>query len=262
MFPLLPFPEPSEIILFTLVIGRMAGLFTAIPLFGGKGVPSRVKVAIIFTMALVFFPVVRSYLPAIPTDVLSLGLLVGREVLVGLSMGLLSQVVFSAVEFCGQFIGMQMGFTTASMFDPTMGTQTAVLSVLENLLATLLFMTLGMHHLFLNAIIESYRVVPLGAWHVNGALLAFVVSTTGGIFTLAIKLAAPLMASLLAATVSLGVMARIFPQMNIFMMSFPLNIGLGFIVLGITAKVFFHTLSNSFANLSQQMSILFRLLGA
>ena len=98
MFPLLPFPEPSEIILFTLVIGRMAGLFTAIPLFGGKGVPSRVKVAIIFTMALVFFPVVRSYLPAIPTDVLSLGLLVGREVLVGLSMGLLSQVVFSAVE--------------------------------------------------------------------------------------------------------------------------------------------------------------------
>ena len=262
MLSLFHFPDPAEFTLFTLVLGRMGGLFSAIPLFGGKGVPARIKITIVFTMTLIFFPVVRAHLTRVPTDVLSLGLLVSREVLIGLSLGLLSQVIFSAVEFCGQFIGMQMGFTTASMFDPTMGTQTAVLSVLENLLATLLFMTLGMHHLFLNAIIESYRVVPLGAWHVNGALLAFVVSTTGGIFTLAIKLAAPLMASLLAATVSLGVMARIFPQMNIFMMSFPLNIGLGFIVLGITAKVFFHTLSNSFANLSQQMSILFRLLGA
>ena len=262
MFPLLPFPDVAEFALFTLVMGRMAGLFSAIPLFGGKIVPTRIKIAVIFVMALVFFPIVRANLPKIPVDILSLGLLVGREVLIGLSLGLLSQVVFSAVEFCGQFIGMQMGFTTASLFDPTMGTQLSVLSVFENVLATLLFMSLGMHHLFLRTIIESYRVVPLGAWHMSGELLAFVVTTTGGIFVLAIKLAAPLMASLLAATVSLGVMARIFPQMNIFMMSFPLNIGLGFIVLGITLRVFFHILSSSFAGLSQQITTLLRLIGA
>ncbi len=254
--------DVAEFTLFVLVLGRMAGLFSAIPLFGGKGVPTRIKIVLIFSMSLVFFPVVRVYLTAVPEDVLSLGLLVAREVLVGLSLGLLSQVIFSAVEFCGQFIGMQMGFTTASLFDPTMGTQVSVLSVLENLLATLLFMSLGMHHLFLRAIMESYQLIPLGAWHVSGELLTFVVATTGGIFTLAIKLAAPLMASLLAATVSLGVMARIFPQMNIFMMSFPLNIGLGFIVLGITVKVFFHILGNAFLTLSQQITTLFRLLGA
>ena len=261
MLSLLHFPDPSEFILFTLVMGRIGGLFSAIPLFGGKGVPARIKVALILVMSLVFFPAVRSHLSVVPTDVLSLGLLVVREVLIGLSLGLLSQVIFSAVEFCGQFIGMQMGFTTASLFDPTMGTQLSVLSVLENLLATLLFMSLDMHHLFLRAIIESYQVIPLGAWHVSRELLTFFVATTGGIFVLAIKLAAPLMASLLAATVSLGVMARIFPQMNIFMMSFPLNIGLGFVVLGITVKVFFHILSSAFLSLSQQINTLFRLLG-
>ena len=99
MFPLLPFPDVTEFALFALVMGRMAGLFSAIPLFGGKVVPMRIKVALIFVMALVFFPIVRAQLPGIPSDVLSLGLLVGREVLIGLSLGLLSQVVFSAVEF-------------------------------------------------------------------------------------------------------------------------------------------------------------------
>ena len=261
MLSLFHFPYPAEFTLFTLVLGRMGGLFSAIPLFGGKGVPARIKITIVFTMTLIFFPVVRAHLTRVPTDVLSLGLLVSREVLIGLSLGLLSQVIFSAVEFCGQFIGMQMGFTTASLFDPTMGTQVSVLSVLENLLATLLFMTLGMHHLFLRAIVDSYEVIPLGAWHMSPELLTFVVTTTGGIFVLAIKLAAPLMASLLAATVSLGVMARIFPQMNIFMMSFPLNIGLGFIVLGITVKVFFNILGSSFLSLSQQITTLMRLLG-
>lgn len=262
MFPGIPFPDVAEFVLFTLVLGRMAGLFSAIPLFGGKGVPARIKIVVIFVMALLFFPIVRTLLPKVPEDTFSLGLLVVREVLIGLSLGLLSQVIFSAVEFCGQFVGMQMGFTTASLFDPTMGTQLSVLSVFENLLATLLFMSFGMHHLFLRAIVESYQIVPLGAWHMSSELLAFVVATTGGIFVLAIKLAAPLMASLLAATVSLGVMARVFPQMNIFMMSFPLNIGLGFIVLGITVTVFLYILGNAFAALTHQITTLFRLFGA
>lgn len=262
MFPLLPFPDVSEFALFTLVLGRMAGLFAAIPLFGGKSTPPRVKVAMVFAMTLLFFPVVRTKMPELPADSLSLALLMVREGLVGISLGLLSQVIFSAVEFCGQLIGTQMGFSAASLFDPAMGTQMSVMSVLQNLLAMLLFMTLGMHHVFIRAIVESYGVVPLGAWHVTGGLLQFVIATTTGVFILAVKLAAPVMAAILAATVALGVMARIFPQMNIFMISFPLNIGLGFLVLGVTLLVFFRTLGNAFNGLGQQINVLFRLLGS
>jgi flagellar biosynthetic protein FliR len=212
-------------------------------------------------MTLVFFPVVRGRMPQLPADSISLGLLMGREALVGLSLGLLSQVIFSAVEFCGQIVGTQMGFGAASLFDPSQGTQQNVMSVFQNLLATLLFMVLGMHHVFIRAIVESYTVVPLGAWHMSGELLRFVVATTTGVFVLAVKLAAPVMASLLAASMALGVMARAFPQMNIFMISFPLNIGLGFLVLGATLLVFMRTLGSAFAGMEQQMHALFRLLG-
>jgi flagellar biosynthesis protein FliR len=261
MFPLLPFPAPAEFALFTLVLGRMAGIFSAIPLFGGKSVPARIKVVTVFAMTLVFFPVIRAKVPQLPADTISLGLLMVREALVGLSLGLLSQVIFSAVEFCGQIIGTQMGFSISTLFDPTMGTQVSNMSVLQNLLATLLFMVLGMHHVFIRAIVESYAVVPIGAWHMSDELVRFVVATTFGVFILAIKLAAPVMASILAATMALGVMARSFPQMNIFMISFPLNIGLGFLVLGTTLLVFMRTLGAAFDGLSQQITTLLRLMG-
>lgn len=262
MFPLLPFPDTTEFALFALVMGRIGGIFSAIPLFGGKSVPMRIKVVLVFVMALVFFPIIRARLPQIPLDTVSLALLVLKEALVGISLGLLSQVIFAAVEFFGQIVGMQMGFTMSSLFDPTMGTQVSVMSMLQNLLAMLLFMSLGMHHLFIRAIVDSYNVVPLGAWHMSTGLYTFLVTATGGVFVLAIKLAAPVMASLLAATMALGVMARTFPQMNIFMMSFPLNIGLGFLVLGVTLLAFFHTLGNAFTGLDRQISTLFRLMGS
>ena len=261
MFPLLPFPDTAEFSLFMLVLGRMGGLFAAIPLFGGKMVPARIKIAAVFAMTLVFFPIIRAALPPLPPDVLSLGLLMVREVLIGVTLGLLAQVIFSAVEFCGQIIGMQMGLSIASQYDPAMGTQVSIMSVVQNLLAMLLFMALGMHHIFIRAIVESYGVVPLGAWHMSGGLLKFVITATTGVFILAIKLAAPVMAALLAATVALGVMARSFPQMNVFMLSFPLSIGLGFIVLGATLLIFVRTLGSSFSAMNEQISTLFRLLG-
>lgn len=261
MFPLLPFMSVSEVALFTMVLGRMAGLFAAIPLFGGKSTPARVKVATVFAMTLVLFPLIRTKLPQLPADSVSLGLLMVREALVGVSLGLLAQVIFSAVEFCGQIIGMQMGFTVSSLLDPALGTQVSVISVLQNLLAVLIFMTLGMHHVFIRAIFESYRLVPLGAWHMSDGLLRFVIVTTMSVFILAVKLAAPVMASLLAATVALGVMARSFPQLNIFMLSFPLNIGLGLLTLGATLLIFCRTIDTAFGGLGQQITALLRLLG-
>jgi len=90
----------------------------------------------------------------------------------------------------------------------------SIMSVLQNLFAVLLFMVLGMHHIFIRAIVESYAVVPVGAWHMSGGLLQFVIAATTGVFILAIKLAAPVMASLLAATVESSEDAIIAEDLN------------------------------------------------
>ncbi len=260
MYPLLPFPTPREVIFFMLVLSRVAGIFAALPVFGGRRMPLRIKAITVFMITLVCFPALSVALPQVPSDAFSLALLVFSEVMVGLTLALITQIIFAAVEFSGQIIGMQMGLTISSILDPSQGTQTQIMSVVQTLFATLMFLSLNIHHLFIRAIMDSFRVIPLGGWHISGELINFLVMSTADIFVIGIRLAAPVMVALLLTTVALGIMARAFPQMNIFMISMPLNIGLGLMILGMTLTIFFHVLEVSFGHLSAQIAALFRLM--
>lgn len=260
MFPLLPFPSPREVIFFMLILSRVAGIFAALPVFGGRRLPIRIKVITVLMITLVCFPTLSVSVPQTPTDAFSLGLLALSELMVGLTLAFITQIIFAAVEFSGQIIGMQMGFTISSIIDPSQGTQTQIMSVIQTLFATLMFLSLNIHHLFIRAIIDSFRVIPLGGWHLNGELLNFLVQRTADIFIIGIRLAAPVMVALLLTTVALGIMARSFPQMNVFMISMPLNIGLGLVILGMTITIFFHVLEVSFGHLKGQIDTLYRLM--
>jgi flagellar biosynthesis protein FliR len=256
---LLPFSTVQDFTFFTVVMGRVAGIFAAIPLFGGKRVPMNVRAAAILAMALVLFPVVKGHVTGLPGDTVSLVILIVRETLVGLTLSLMAQIVFSAVSFCGQMVGTQMGLSIASLLNPEMG-PVAVIANLQDLIATLIFLTLGIHHVFIRAIVDSYQVVPVGAWHMSDGLMKTLVMATSGLFVLAVKLAAPVMVALLAAGVVLGIMARSFPQMNVFMISFPLNIGIGFLVLGVTLMAFSSTVAEALGAISGQIKTLFGLM--
>lgn len=261
MFPLLPFPTVNDFAFFTLVLGRMAGIFSSIPLFGGRRVPTNIKILMVAMMTLVCYPILKAKAPELPGDFLSLGLLAIRETLVGVSLGILSLIIFAAVEFCGQIVAVQMGLSIVTEFDPSQGGQLSVMAVFQELLAMLLFLSLGAHHIFIGAVIDSYAVLPVGAWHMSGGLLKFFIATVAGVFILAVKLAAPVMVALLATGVALGIMARAFPQMNVFIVSMPLNIGIGFLILGLSLLVFFHTLQGAFGGLQGQVKILLKLMG-
>ncbi|KAB0667196.1 flagellar biosynthetic protein FliR [Oryzomonas japonica] len=260
MLPLLPFPSLRDVIIFALVLSRVAGIFAALPLFGGSRLPMNVKALLVFMITLVCFPVLKITPPPMPTDVFTLGLLALSEVMVGLTLAFIAQIVFVAVEFSGQIIGMQMGLTISSIIDPAMGTQVQIMSVLQSLFATLLFLALDVHHVFIRAVVDSFSVIPIGGWHLTGGVIAFLVQRTSDIFVIGIRLAAPVMVALLLASVALGIMARAFPQMNIFIVSMPLNIGLGFLIMGGTLLIFFHVLEVSFGNLKGQIDTLFRLM--
>jgi flagellar biosynthetic protein FliR len=260
MFPLLPFPSEREVILFALVLSRVAGIFAALPVFGGKRLPTKIKIVVIVMITLVCFPALALTPPAVPSSTFALILLVLREVMVGLTLAFVTQIIFSAVEFSGQIIGLQMGFSISSIIDPTSGGQVQIMSVMQSLLATLMFLSMNIHHLFIRTIVDSFRILPLAGWHINGETVMFLAKATSDVFVLGVRLAAPVMVALLLTSVTLGIMARAFPQMNVFMISMPLNIGIGFIVLGLTLTIFFHVLEVSFGSLKGQIDTLFRLM--
>ncbi len=256
----LPLVTLEQFILFILVMGRMGGIFFVIPLFGGKVVPMRIKAAVVLAMTLLLFPMLAGRSSQLPGDLPSLFIIVLSELLIGLALGLLANVVFAAVEFCGQLLGMQIGFGMATIFDPTFQTQQTPVSGFQNLLAMLIFLSFGIHHFFLSALVESYHSIPIGGGRLNGELVSFVISSTAGVFTLAVKLAAPVMAALMASSIVLGIMARSFPQMNVFMLSMPMNIGIGLIILGLSLPVFISGVESAFATTLQQLKAAFKLL--
>lgn len=261
MLESLPIAGLNDLLPFALVLARVAGLFAAIPMFGARLVPARIKAPLIFAMALLIFPIVRPHFVPEAGDVISLSLLVIRETLVGLTLGLLSQLIFASIEFCGQQVGTQMGLSMASLFDPSAQANVPTMAVFQSALATLVYLALGVHHVFLRGIVESYQLIPIGAWHTSPGLFKFLTETSGGIFLIAIKLAAPVSVALLATTVALGIVARSFPAMNVFMVSMPLNIGVGFLILGFSLPVFVRVLQGAFGGLAVQMRTLFKLLG-
>jgi len=260
MFPLVPFPSTREVILFALVLSRIAGLFASLPVFGGSRVPLNIRVVVVVMITLTCFPILVITPPVIPTDIYALGLLALRELMIGVTLSFMTQIIFSAVEFGGQIIGMQMGFTMSSIIDPTNGNQAQIMAVMQTLLATLMFLSLNIHHVFIRAIVDSFRIIPIGSWHVNGELISFLIRGTAEILILGVRLAAPVMVTLLLTSVVLGIMARAFPQMNIFMVSMPLNIGVGFIVVGLTLPIFLNVLETSFGAVKGQIEMLFRLM--
>jgi len=260
MFPMLPFPTPREVIIFALVLSRVAGIFAALPVFGATMLSLRIKVVIVVMITLACYPGLAITPPEMPSDVFTLGLLAGREIMVGVTLAFITKIIFSAVEFSGQIIGLQMGFTMSSILDPALGNQTQIMAVMQTLLATLMFLSMNIHHLFISTIVDSFRIIPLGGWHLNREIIMFLIKGTSEILVLGVRLAAPVMVALLLTSVTLGIMARAFPQMNIFMVSMPLNIGIGFIVLGLTLPIFFHVLEVSFGSVKGQIEILFRLM--
>lgn len=261
MFDAIPLAALESLIPFALVLARVAGLFAAIPVFGSKMVPNRVKAPLIMAMALLIFPIVKPH--AIPpgNDSISLTLLVVQEVLIGLTLSLISQVVFAAVEFCGQIAGTQMGLSMSTLFDPASQANVPTMAMFQGALATLVFLAFNVHHFFIRGLVQSYQLIPVGAWHTSGPLLKFLVQVSSGILIIAIKLAAPVSVALLATSVVLGIVARAFPQMNVFMVSMPLNIGVGFLILGLSLPVFLRVLESAFGALSSQITVLFKLLG-
>nr|WP_284694525.1 flagellar biosynthetic protein FliR [Geomonas sp. Red32] len=245
---------------FALVLARVASLFAAIPVFGSRVVPNRIKVPLIFSLALLIFPIVKPAVVPAVGDTIGLGLLVVRESLIGLTLGFLSQLIFAGVEFCGQQVGTQMGISMAALFDPATQNNVPTMAMFEGVLATMLFLALGVHHFFIRAIVESYQLVPLGAWHIDEGVLKFLIQASSGMLVIAIKLAAPVGVALLATSVALGIVARSFPAMNVFMVSMPLNIGIGFVILGISLPVFLRVLEGAFGGLAGQVRVLFKLL--
>lgn len=211
---------------------RILALFSTAPLFSEAGVPAIVKIGLAGLLALIVAPVVVPVGAAATVSPFSYeGLwILAQQVLIGVALGFAMQCVFSAVEAAGEFAGLQMGLSFATLITPNSDGSTAVLSMLLNMIAVLTFLALDAHLSMLANLVESFQALPIGGglgpdgWRALSAWGA-------QIFTFGLLLALPLIAALLIANLALGILNRAAPQLNIFAVGFPLTLATGLLVL-------------------------------
>ena len=235
----LPFLSADHLEAFVLVLLRVSAIIVFIPVISEQTVPMRVKAGLSIMVSLIIFPLVFSQLPSTKNfHILEVIFLMIGEVLIGVTIGFVARLVFAAIQLAGDIIGFQMGFAVANVIDPMSAQMVSIITQLQYLIAMLVFLAVNAHHLFFQAIVQSYVLIAPLSFHFSGQLMQFIFDLSREMFVIALKIAAPIMAVMLFTNVALGVVARTVPQMNIFIVGFPLQISLGLILLGLTAPLF------------------------
>ncbi|MDX2425178.1 MAG: flagellar biosynthetic protein FliR, partial [Cycloclasticus sp.] len=182
-----------------------------------------------------------------PIEVMSHeGLMTGvQQILIGLIMGFVLQLVFSAVIFAGQGIAYSMGLGFASMVDPATGVSVPVISQFYLVLSTLLFLTLGGHLVLIEMLIESFHTLPIGIEGIERSDLWSVIAWSSRLFSAGLLMALPAMTSLLMVNIAFGVVTKAAPQLNIFAVGFPITLVLGALLMWLTVP----SVMNNFTNL-------------
>jgi flagellar biosynthetic protein FliR len=212
---------------------RILALFTSAPVLGMRSVPVRVKIA----LALFITVAAQASLPPAPVIALdspaALEALV-HNLLIGLALGFAARVVFAAIEYAGELIGLQMGLNFAAFFDPISASQSTAVSRLFGTMASLLFVVMNGHLLLTAAVIQSFTVFPVGGS--SGGFLAALQPQVWGaeVFRLGLWIALPIVTMLLFVNLVLGVISRVAQQIQIFAVGFPITVSVGLVGMLLT----------------------------
>ncbi len=216
---------------FLLVFTRVSAFLAAGPLFWLPNIPRLAKVGFAFVLTVLLFPVLDIPLADFSGGPGGYGLAIAQEACVGLVLGFICSLVFHSLTIAGQLMDVQMGFFMSYIFDPTTGAQATIASRFLFFLGMVLFLTLDGHHVMLAGLARSYDIVPALGAALKGSAAMSGIRLFAQIIALAVQIAAPVIAVVLIIDICLGILGRTSPEMNIFMLGFPVKVGLGIFIL-------------------------------
>ncbi len=212
---------------------RILGLIASAPLFGNAAVPVSIKAVLGILLAMIIAPAI----PALPAaDPMSLAgfLILLRELMIGLAMGIVMRIVFAAIEMAGEVASMTMGLGFASFFDPLTAGRSSAVSQFLVLVATMVFMAANAHLVLLQALAESFITMPVSAAPIAGGGPLELARWGARIFSAGLQLSLPIVAALLITNIALGILTRAAPQLNLFALGFPITLGVGLLLLSLS----------------------------
>lgn len=244
-----------------LLLARVAGLFTFVPPLSNPIIPRRIRAAaaMVMTFSLISLGVAGTVVP--PSGLLEMTVMMGREAAIGMLLGLTAQILFLAVLFGGQVMGTQMGMNVATLMDPQFQSSVAEVSYIYYYGAMLMFLAVGGDRMVIEAFVGNLHALPLGRSHVPPVAVKALVYWTGEIFSTGFSLVAPVMASLFASSVLLGILARSVPQINMLMLGYSLKIIVGLVVMALFLPAWMDAFLRFMGRMFEMMAGMSRVMG-
>ncbi len=219
----------SNVELIMMIFLRIVGFFVVAPFFSGKYMNRYVRLSLSFILAYVVFNTIPSL--EVPVSVFDSAIVFGfyaiKELGIGLAIGFATSIIFNAIVLAGSLIDGQAGLTMSAMYDPTSATQMPITANLYYYVLIVIALLTNMHYGFIRGIVSSYASIPICTDIViDDSIVVLVCNLISEFFLLAFKFASPIIAVMLILDVGLGILVRTVPQMNVFVVGFPLKIAI------------------------------------
>lgn len=226
---LLGYLSEGNVANFLLLLLRFSGIVAFFPFFDSRLIPMSLKGAMIFFLALLFFPM----LPPFNTNISILGFMVAglSELLFGFLAAFFLQIVFNAITYAGELLGFSIGMSVSSTYDPVSGTQNLIVAQVLSLVAMLVFLSLNFHHVIFSLIAKSLYTTPLGGFMLSENMAVFFIKAAGSIFVIGFTIAFPVVGIILLSEIIFGMITRAHPQFNLLVIGLPLKVLIAFVVL-------------------------------
>jgi flagellar biosynthetic protein FliR len=245
---------PANLFAALLIFVRVGAALMLLPGFGESYVPQRYKLLLALLLAALLAPVLGPSLPPLPASPLTLAGYIGGEIVVGGFIGTIARIILSALETAGMVVSLQLGLSTAVVFNPMATDQAPITGALYGLLGILLIFMTDLHHMMLRAVVDSYAVFTPGKLPPVSDLSSAVAHAVANSFALAMEIAAPFLVLGIVFFVALGLIARLVPQIQILFVTQPLQILGGLLAFAFVLVAGMHWFLDAFV---QQMGALF-----
>lgn len=229
-----------------VVLCRITGFFTIVPIFGRRTYPTMGKVVLAFFTAIIILPMINVPEVVNIENVWIYTMVIFHEFAVGFVLGFVVYIMFNSIYIAGQMIDMQMGFGIVNVLDPQTNIQVPIMGNFFYIFTLLIFLTINGHHVLLSQIMQSYKLIPPGDVLLNRGLLWNIVDIFSQMFLLGFKIAMPVVGAVYLADVALGIIARTVPQMNVFIVGLPLKILTGIFVILFVLPIYIIVLERIF----------------
>jgi flagellar biosynthetic protein FliR len=240
---------PANIFAVSLVFARVGSALMLLPGFGDLYVPQRYRLLLALLLSLLVAAAVAPDLPGLPADPPTLLVLLFGEIVVGFFLGTVARLLLMALETAGGIISLQLGLSSAQVFNPAFQQQSAITGTLLVALGTLVIFLTNTHHLLLRAVVESYGVFIPGRLPAPADLSEMVTRVVAQSFRLGFELAAPFIVAGTIFFAALGLIARLMPQLQVFFIVVPLQIAAGLALFGLTLAAVMNWFLDDFTRL-------------